>query len=183
MDCEWTIRKGVGVLSTEQLRLSVTRLVVTLLHLSYRATCSNTQHCLKLPTFYYTSVSTKLIDMPDLEVIIIVATDVYSSFLIVPLWIFFSVYFFVCWGRRGVRKGQGIWNSFTTVPNLTDLILTTDILLLAIIILCQVWINWYRLFNHSVCRYIHGEHAVSQLRESLRCGFEFWWSHWTSALT
>jgi len=25
-----------------------------------------------------------------------------------------------------VRKNQGIWNSFTTVPNLTDLVLRTD---------------------------------------------------------
>ena len=36
-----------------------------------------------------------------------------------------------------MRKDQGIWNSFTTVPNTTDLILTTDRRLLAVIVGCR----------------------------------------------
>jgi len=38
------------LLCAEQLRCSVVTLAVTLLQLSHCAACSNTQHCLKLPT-------------------------------------------------------------------------------------------------------------------------------------
>jgi hypothetical protein len=86
MDCNWTIAMGrVGLLGAEQLRRSVVKLVVTLLQLSHRAACSNTQHCLKLPTFSCTSVSTALLDLSDLQVIIIAVTDGYTGFLSVPV--------------------------------------------------------------------------------------------------
>ena len=51
--------------------------------------CSNTQHCLKLPTCYCTSVSTMSIDMPDRQVIIIAVTDGYTGLLLVPVSISF----------------------------------------------------------------------------------------------
>ena len=41
--------------------------------------------CLKLQTYYCTSVSTSLLDMPDHEVNIIAATDGYSCILSVPV--------------------------------------------------------------------------------------------------
>jgi len=76
-----------------------------------------------------------------------------------------------------VRKDQGIWNSVTTVPNLTDPILPPDRLLLAVIVGCRnIWINWYQLFNISTCSYIHGRHAVARLVESLHSGFNSRWS-------
>jgi DNA-binding NarL/FixJ family response regulator len=40
MECEWAV-----LLGTEQLRLSVMRLAVTLLWLSHRTACSNTENC------------------------------------------------------------------------------------------------------------------------------------------
>jgi hypothetical protein len=58
---------------------------VTLLQLSHRAACSNTQHCLKLLTCCCTSVSTLSIDIPAHQVIIITVTDGYTSFLFVPI--------------------------------------------------------------------------------------------------
>jgi hypothetical protein len=122
-------------------------------------TCSFHEHwnCFKLQTYYSTAVNTKLLDMPDHEVNIIDATDGYSSFLSVSVWISVACRFFVPWEWWGVRKDQGIWNSFTTFPNLTDPILRTDRILLAVIVECwNVWINWYPLFNLSDCRYIHG---------------------------
>ena len=76
--------------------LLVVKLVVTLLELSYRAACSNNQHCLKLPTFCCTSVSTMSIDIPDHQVIIIAVTDGYTSFLSVPVSISLPYQFVVC---------------------------------------------------------------------------------------
>jgi hypothetical protein len=91
----------------------------------------------------------------------------YSSSLSMTEWISVSCMFFVRWGWWGLRKDQGIWNSFTIVCNLTDLILTTNWILLSVIVECRtVWINWYRLFNFSACRYNHG---------GTRC--RSWYSH------
>ena len=57
-----------------------------------------------------------------------------------------------------MRKDQGIWNSFTTVPNLTDLILTADRLPMAVVVECRnLWIQWCLFFNLSASRYIHGD--------------------------
>ena len=93
--------------------------------------------------------------MRDHKVIITVVTHGYSSFLLVPVWIYVAYNFFVRWGWRGVRKDQGIWNFFTTVPNLPDPTLRTDRRLLAVIVRYpSVWFQWYRLFNLSVCRYV-----------------------------
>jgi hypothetical protein len=95
--------------------------------------------------------------MVENGVVIIVATDGYCSILSVPVCISAAFTFFVLWEWWGLRKYQGIWNSLTPVPNLTDKILTTDRLLLAVIIQCRtVWINLYRLFNFSAFTYIHG---------------------------
>jgi hypothetical protein len=88
------------------------------------------KHCLKLPTCYCTSESTILIDMPDHQVIITAVTVGYTSFLSVPISISLTYPFVVC----SVTEHRGIWNSFTTVPNLTNLIVTTDRRLLAIIV-------------------------------------------------
>jgi len=54
-----------------------------------------------------------------------------------------------------VRTDGEIWNFFTMVPDLTDLIPRTDRLLLALIVGCRtVWVKWYRLFKLSACRYV-----------------------------
>jgi hypothetical protein len=49
----------------------------------------------------------------------------------VPVSIALPYPFVVRCGWRGVREDGGVWNSFTTVPNLTNLIVRTDRLLLA----------------------------------------------------
>ena len=72
-------------------------------------------------------------DTPDHQVIIIVVTDGYTSFLYVAVRISLPYPFVVRSGRRGVRKYREIWNSFTTVPNLTNLIVRTIRHLLAVI--------------------------------------------------
>jgi hypothetical protein len=86
-------------------------------------------------------------------------------------------------GGGGLRKDQGIWNSVTTVPILTDMILTTDRILLAFIVECRaVWINWYRLFNLIACRYIHdGTRWRSRYRHCAAGSNPdgvFWFLHW-----
>jgi hypothetical protein len=78
----------------------------------------------------------------------------------------FTLVFVVLLGLREVRKDKGICYSFTTVPNLTNLIQRTDGHILDIIVECQtVWIQWYWLFNISVCVCIHGG---------------TWWHSWLS---
>ena len=89
MDCVWAI--GEGLFGIKQLYYSVTRLAVTLFQLSHRAACSNNQHCLYLPTFYCTSVSTMSLDTPAHQVIIIAVTDGYTGFLSVPLSVFYHI--------------------------------------------------------------------------------------------
>ena len=74
VDCGW----GVCKCRTSALL----KLAVTLLQMSHRAACSNTQHCLKQPACYCTSVSTGLLDMTDLQVIIIVVNGGYTGFLL-----------------------------------------------------------------------------------------------------
>jgi hypothetical protein len=71
-------------------------------------------------------------DMPDHLVIIIVVTDGYNSFLSVVVWISLPYRFVVCSGWRGVREYREIWNSFTAVPNLTNLIVRADRRILAV---------------------------------------------------
>jgi hypothetical protein len=71
-----------------------------------------------------------LIDMPDHQVIITAVTDGYTSFLSVPVSISLPYPFDV----RSVTEGRGIWNSFTTVPNLNNLIIRRDRRLLAIVL-------------------------------------------------
>jgi hypothetical protein len=73
------LRSG-GVVRCRTTALPVVKLTVTLLLLSYREACSNTQHCSKLQTYCCTSVSTKLIEIPAHQVIIIAVTDGYTSF-------------------------------------------------------------------------------------------------------
>ena len=155
-NCEWAIRNGGGLV-TEQLRLSVMRQVDTLSQLSHCAACSNNQHYLKLQTYFCTSVNTILIEMPDHKVIIIAVTDGYTSFLSVPVWISLTYPFVVRSGWRGLSEDRGIWSSFSTVPDLNNLLVRTDRRLLAVIVGCrQVWIMWQRLINISAFTYIHG---------------------------
>jgi hypothetical protein len=68
--------------------------------------------------------------MPDRQVIIIVVADGYNSFLSVPVSIPLPHPFVV----HSVTEDRGIWNSFTTVPYLTNLIVRTDGHLLAVIV-------------------------------------------------
>jgi len=68
-----------GFVSAEHLRCSLLKLAVTLLQMSHRAACSNTQHCLKLLACYCTSVSTGLLDMTDFQVIVIALTEACSK--------------------------------------------------------------------------------------------------------
>ena len=72
-------RGGVFLLGTIKLLCPVVKLVVTLLQLSYRAACSNTQHCLKLPSYY----STSFITVPNLTNLT-VRTDI--RLLTVTVW-------------------------------------------------------------------------------------------------
>jgi hypothetical protein len=60
--------------------------------------------CLKLPTCYFTSVSTILIDMPDHQVTITAVTDGYTSFVSVPVSISLPYRFVV----RSVTEDRGI---------------------------------------------------------------------------
>ena len=138
MDCEWAIRNGGGdVVRCRTPALLVVKLVVTLLQLSYTTACSNTQHCLKLPTYCCTSVSTMSIDIPTHQVIIIDVTDGNTNFLSVPVSISLPYPFVVRSGWRGVSEDRGVWNSFTTVPNLTNLNVRTDRRLLAVTVGCR----------------------------------------------
>jgi len=120
----------------------VTTLAVALLHLPYPASCSNIQRCLKLPTYYCTSLSTMPIDVPDHHVIIIAVTDLYTGFLSVPVSISSPCPFVVPSGCRAVREDRGVCNSFTTVPNLTKLIVRKHRRLLVVIL-------WFRLSGLS----------------------------------
>jgi hypothetical protein len=52
----------------------------------------------------------------------------------VPVSISLPYPFVVRWGWRAVREDRGVWNSFTTVRNLTNLIVGTDRRLLAVIV-------------------------------------------------
>jgi hypothetical protein len=79
-----------------------------------------------------------LIAMPDHQVIITAVTDGYTSFLSMPVSIYLPYRFVV----RSVTEDRRIWNSFTTVPNLNNLIVKTDRRLLAVIPGHQpVWIK------------------------------------------
>ena len=66
-----------------------------------------------------------LIVMPDRQVINIAVTDGYTVFLSVPVSISLPYPFAVRSGWRAVRQDRGVWNSFTTVRNLTNLIVRT----------------------------------------------------------
>ena len=63
-----------------------------------------------LLTYYFTSINTKLVDILDQKVIIIVATDDYTSFLSVSVWISLACIFLCSQGGegRGRTKGFGI---------------------------------------------------------------------------
>ena len=129
--------RGGDVVRCRTTALLVVKLVVTLLQLSYTAACTNTQHCLKLPSYCCTSVSTMSIDIPTHQFIIIIVIDVYTSFLSVPVSISLPYPFVVRSGWRGVREDRGVWSSFTTVPNLTNLNVRTDRRLLTVTVWCR----------------------------------------------
>jgi len=75
IDCEWmVVIDRERVLGIEQLRFSVTRLVVTLLCFAYRTACSNTLF-VTAQLVMYCCQNTRFLEMPDREVNIIVVTD------------------------------------------------------------------------------------------------------------
>jgi hypothetical protein len=117
----------LGVLLVErQLHCSLVKPVVTPLHLSKRAACSNNQQCLKLTKCYCISVSTMLTDMPDHQVTIIAVTNGYTCFLSLPVSISLTYPSVVRCGLREVREERGVWNSLTTFRDVTNQRARTD---------------------------------------------------------
>ena len=156
--------------------------------ITFRQTFVTLQVQLRQPTLSSTillkSVNTKVLDMPDHEfIIIIVVTNDCTNILSVSVWISVGRRFSVRSVWRGVWKDQGIWNSFTTVSNFTDPILRTDRPLLVVIVGCRaLWIQWYWLFNVSVCGYIQGARdgavgRVTAQKGSIPDGV-IWVLHW-----
>ena len=90
-----TMGEGVGVVRCRKTALLSVEGSCHTVAAVIPCSCSNTQHCLKLPTCYFTSVSTMSIDMPDCQVIIIAVTDGYTGFLSVPVSISLPYPFFV----------------------------------------------------------------------------------------
>jgi hypothetical protein len=96
----------------------------------------------------------------------------------VPVSIALPYPFVVRCGWRGVREDGGVWNSFTTIPNLTNLIVRTDRRLLA-------GIEGRRASGLSdkdyltLVRYIYwwGQ-AVGRLEDEMLCGFDSRCRHW-----
>jgi hypothetical protein len=77
-----------------------------------------------------------------------------------------------------VREDRGVWNSFTKVPNLTNLIVITDRRLLAGTVGCRASglsdNDYLILICVRVLMWAGGE----QLDEELLCGFDSRWYHW-----
>jgi hypothetical protein len=77
-----------------------------------------------------------------------------------------------------VREDRGVFNSFTTVRNLTNLIVGTDRRLLAVIVGSRVSGLSDKDYLNLVHVHIVMGQTVSQLEEELRCWFNSEWRQW-----
>jgi hypothetical protein len=82
-----------------------------------------------------------------------------------------------------VKEDRGVWNSFTKVPNLTNLIVRTDRHLLAVRVGCRASglsdEDYLTLMSVRILMWAGG----GQLDEELPCGFDSRWCHWNFSLS
>jgi hypothetical protein len=174
----WTGTGGGGVFRCRTIALLVVKLVVIPLQLSYRAACNNTQHCLKLPTYYCTSVTTMLIDISAHQVNIFAVTDgILASCR--GRYQFLYCIRLLCghddevWGRTEgfVISSPRFLTSLTWSWKQTDVYWPS-----------QYGAELAGLSDEDYLTLVRLDilmgHGVAQLEDEMRCGFDSCWRHW-----